>query len=299
MTNAPRMRTKTATLIPMFVVGAALAWATLETAWRLTPVPLTLTNATPQSVEFVDRTGRPLRKMLQDQRIYRSRCSLSDVSPNAIAATLSAEDKRFRAHSGIDGLAIARALAEAVRTGQIRSGASTITEQLIKLSCPDSPRGVWEKISEAWGALSLERHWTKDRILEEYLNRLNYGDLQVGLAAASWDYFEKPPSDLSAAEAAFLAAIPQAPSRLDPFTHFAATKARQRWVLRRMQGNAFLDDATYARALTEPVRVREHNTEFEAPLVVDLLLERRGTLPPEGGAVKSTIDLSLDPWMEE
>jgi penicillin-binding protein 1C len=159
----------------MFVAGAALAWATLETAWRLTPVPLALTESPPQSVEFVDRTGRPLRKILQDQRIYRSRCSLSDVSPNAIAATLSAEDKRFRAHSGIDGLAIARALVQVVRTGQIRSGASTITEQLVKLSCPDSPRGVWEKISEAWGALSLERHWTKDRILEEYLNRLNYG----------------------------------------------------------------------------------------------------------------------------
>jgi penicillin-binding protein 1C len=283
----------------MFVAGAALAWATLETAWRLTPVPLALTESPPQSVEFVDRTGRPLRKILQDQRIYRSRCSLSDVSPNAIAATLSAEDKRFRAHSGIDGLAIARALVQAVRSGQIRSGASTITEQLVKLSCPDSPRGVWEKISEAWGALSVERHWSKDRILEEYLNRLNYGDLEVGLASASWDYFEKPPSDLSAAEAAFLAAIPQAPSRLDPFTHFAATKARQRWVLQRMQVNGFLDEATYARALTEPLRLREHNREFEAPLFVDLLLERRGTLPPEGGVVKTTIDLSLNQWIEQ
>jgi penicillin-binding protein 1C len=293
------MRIKTATLIPMFGAGAALAWATLETAWRLTPVPLALTNLLPQSVEFVDRTGRPLRKILQDQRIYRSRCSLSDISPNAIAATLSAEDKRFRAHSGIDGLAIARALVQALRTGQIRSGASTITEQLVKLSCPDSPRGVWEKISEAWGALSLERHWTKDRILEEYLNRLNYGDLQVGLVAASWDYFEKPPSDLSAAEAAFLAAIPQAPSRLDPFNHFAATKARQRWVLQRMHLNGFLDDATYARAIAEPLRLREHSREFAAPLFVDLLLERRGTLPPEGGVVTTTIDLSLNQWIEQ
>src|SRR5580704_13476499 len=293
------MRIKTATIIPMFGAGAALAWATLETAWRLMPVPLALTNSPSQNVEFVDRTGRPLRKILQDQRVYRSRCSLSDVSPNTIAATLSAEDKRFQAHSGIDGLAIARALVQAVRTGQIRSGASTITEQLVKLSCPDSPRGVWDKISEAWGALILERHWSKDRILEEYLNRLNYGDLQVGLAAASWDYFEKPPSDLSAAEAAFLAAIPQAPSRLDPFIHFAATKARQRWVLRRMQVNGFLDDTTYARALTEPLRLRQHNREFEAPLFVDLLLERRGTLPPEGGVVKTTIDLALNQWIEQ
>jgi penicillin-binding protein 1C len=299
MSKARRLRTRPIALFSMLALIFSLGWLALEIAWRLTPVPLPLTKSPPQSVEFVDRTGRPLRRILLDQRIYRSRCSLSDVSLNAIAATLSAEDKRFRAHSGIDGLAIVRALVQAVRTGQVRSGASTITEQLVKLSCPDSPRGVWAKISEAWGALSLERHWSKDRILEEYLNRLNYGDLQVGLAAASWDYFAKPPSDLSAAEAAFLAAIPQAPSRLDPFTHFAATKARQRWVLRRMQVNGFLAEATYARALTEPLRLREHNREFEAPLFVDLLLERRGTLPPEGGVVKTTIDLSLNQWIEQ
>src|SRR5258708_10496681 len=185
MSKACWRSTRTIGLFSMLALIFALGWIALEFAWRFKAVPLTLTNPPPRSVEFVDRTGRPLRRILQDQRIYRSRCSLSDVSPNAIAATLSAEDKRFRAHSGIDGLAIARALAEAVRTGQIRSGACTITEQLIKLSCPDTPRGVWEKISEAWGALSLERHWTKDRILDEYLNRLNYGDLQVGLAAAA------------------------------------------------------------------------------------------------------------------
>jgi len=293
------MKIKPAALFCVLAVFAALGWILLEAAWRSTPVPLALAKSPPQSVQFVDRTGRPLRRILQDQKIYRSRCSLSDVSPNAIAATLSAEDKRFRDHSGIDGLAIARAFVQAVRTGQVRSGASTITEQLVKLSCPESPRGVWAKICEAWGALSLERHWSKDRILEEYLNRLNYGDLQVGLAAASWDYFEKPPNDLSAAEAAFLAAIPQAPSRLDPFTHFATAKARQRWVLHRMQVNGFLDDATYARAVAEPLRLRQHSREFAAPLFVDLLLERRGTLPPEGGVVTTTIDLSLNQWIEQ
>jgi penicillin-binding protein 1C len=274
-------------------------WLALEIAWRLTPVPLGLTKSPPESVEFVDRTGKPLRRILQDQRIYRSRCSLSDVSPNAIAATLSAEDKRFRVHGGVDVVAILRALSEAVRTGQIRSGASTITQQLVKLSDPDSDRGVWGKVTEAWNALSLERHWSKDRILEGYLNRLDYGDLQVGLAAASIDYFEKPPSDLSAAEAAFLAGIPQAPSRLDPFKHFDAAKARQRWVLGRMHLNGFLDDAAYARALVEPLRLRQHDRDFEAPLFVDLLLERRGSLPPEGGVVRTTIDISLNRWIDD
>ncbi|MBV8216332.1 MAG: penicillin-binding protein 1C [Verrucomicrobia bacterium] len=293
------MKIRPAALFFIFLVGPALSWVILEIAWRLTPVPLGLTRSLPESVEFVDRTGKPLRRILQEQRIYRSRCSLSDVSPNAIAATLSAEDKRFRVHTGIDAVAIVRALSEAIRTGQIRSGASTITQQLVKLSYPESCRGAWGKLTEGWAALSLERHWSKDRILEEYLNRLDYGDLQVGLASASWDYFEKPPTDLSAAEAAFLAGIPQAPSRLDPLRHFDAAKARQLWVLRRMHLNGFLADADYARALVEPLRLRQHDRDFEAPLFVDLLLERRGTLPPEGGIVKTTVDLSLNRWIDD
>ena len=293
------MKVRPVALSLIFVVGAALSWVILEIAWRLTPVPSSLTKSPPESVEFVDRTGKPLRRILQDQRIYRSRCSLSDVSPNAIAATLSAEDKRFKVHTGVDVLAIVRALAEAVRTGQLRSGASTITEQLVKLSELDSRGGVWGKLTEAWNALSLERHWNKDRILEEYLNRLDYGDLQVGLASASTDYFEKPPRDLSAAEAAFLAGIPQAPSRLDPFKHFDAAKRRQRWVLGRMHLNGFLDDAAYTRALVEPLRLRRHDRDFEAPLFVDLLLERRGTLPSEGGVVRTAVDLSLNRWIDD
>ncbi|MFY9988811.1 MAG: penicillin-binding protein 1C [Chthoniobacterales bacterium] len=291
------MKIKPVILFSRLAGTLALGWLALEFGFRLTPVPPGLTKAPPQSVEFADRTGRPLRRVLQDQRVYRSRCLLSEVSPNVIAATLSAEDKRFRLHSGIDPLAIARALLQAVRSGQIRSGASTITQQLVKLSCQDAGRRPWSKLTEAWGALSLERHWPKDRILEEYLNRLNYGDLQVGVAAASIDYFEKPPSDLSAAEAAFLAAIPQAPSRLDPFTHFAALKARQRWVLQRMHANGFLDNAAFDRAMAEPLRLREHSREFEAPFFVDLLLERRGTLPTEGGVVKTTVDLGFNQWI--
>jgi penicillin-binding protein 1C len=280
-------------------VALFVGWFGVEIALRCTPLPQSLSTSPPQSVEFTDRTGRPLRQVLQDQRVYRSRCRLNDVSPNAIAATLSAEDKRFRAHFGIDFLATARALAQFLTTGVTHSGASTISEQLVKLGEHRERRAITTKLAEVWSALCLERHWTKDQILEEYLNRLNYGDLQVGLSAASWDYFEKPPSDLSVAEAAFLAAIPQAPSRLDPFKRFNSTKARQLWVLGRMHANGYLDDTSYARALSEPLRLRQRSRDFEAPFLVDLLLERHGTFPPEGGSVPTTVDLSLNRWIDQ
>jgi penicillin-binding protein 1C len=279
--------------------GLALVWFGLEISWRCAPIPESLKGSPPQSVEFVDRTGRPLRRLLQEQRAYRFRCSLSDISPNVIAATISAEDKRFRSHGGVDFLALGRATMQMVKNRAARSGASTISEQLIKLAGRKESRSIPAKLQELWSALCLERHWNKDQILEQYLNRLDFGDLQIGIASASWDYFEKPPSDLSPAEAAFLAAIPQAPSRLDPFKHFAATKARQRWILGRMRLNGYLDDSVYARALDEPILLRQRGRDFEAPLLVDLLLERRGTLPAEGGNVPTTIDLSLNQWIDQ
>jgi penicillin-binding protein 1C len=292
------MRTLRRTFL-IALTALLIGWLGVEIALRFTPIPAALNATLPQSVEFVDRNGRPLRRILQDQHVYRSRCSLTDISPNAIAATLSAEDKRFRTHTGIDFLAASRALAQFLAAGTARSGASSITEQLVKLAERREPRTITAKLAEVWGALCVERHWSKDHILEEYLNRLDYGDLQIGLASASWDYFEKPPSDLSVAEAAFLAAIPRAPSRLDPFKHFNAAKTRQLWVLDRMRANGCLDNAGYARALAEPLRLRQRNREFEAPFLVDLLLERRGTLPPEGGAVHTTVDLSLNQWVDQ
>jgi len=98
-------------------------WLGVEIALRCTSLSPSLNTALPQSVEFVDRRGRPLRRVLQDQRVYRLRCKLSDISLNVIAATLSAEDKRFRVHSGIDFLAAGRALTQFLTKGAPQSGA--------------------------------------------------------------------------------------------------------------------------------------------------------------------------------
>ena len=273
-------------------LGLLLAAIAFETALRFTPFPAALENAPPVSTEFLDRTGRPLRTLLVEERRFARRCSLADISPTVVAATLSAEDKRFRSHFGVDLLATARA---ARRGG--RAGASTITQQVVKLAQP-GPRTLSRKLAEVWLALRVERSWGKDRILAEYLNRLDYGNLQTGIASASRYYFDKPPSDLSAAEAAFLAALPKAPSRLNPHANFAGAQARQRWILRRMNSDGHLDEAALARAFDEPIRLRSRGREFEAPHFVDLLLMRHGLVPALGGEVRTTLDLDLNRFAE-
>jgi penicillin-binding protein 1C len=269
-----------------------LAVLTAMIALRLTPIPKSLERGIIPSVEFVDRNGRPLRTMLVDQRRYARRVQLAEISPNMIDATLSAEDRHFYRHIGFDPTAVGRALVSAVQHRHVRSGASTITQQLIKLSGP-APRTAFQKVKEIWLAFRLEMSWSKPRILEEYFNRLDYGNLQIGVSAASGYYFGKPPCDLSPAESAFLAGLPKAPSRLDPHSDLAAASERQHWVLRRMRANGFVDAESFERAVAEPITLLPPRHEFEAPHFVDLLLQRRHLFPQDGGKVRTTLDVDL------
>ncbi|MHA3770261.1 penicillin-binding protein 1C [Verrucomicrobiota bacterium sgz303538] len=274
-----------------------LAAIALVAALHLTPLPAELEAGFPGSTEFLDREGLPLRTMLVEQSRFSRWCELSEVSPQLVVATLSAEDKRFRSHIGLDFQASARAIRDALRSGHTTSGASTITQQLVKLARP-GPRTIARKIQEIWLALRIEQTWSKDRILTEYLNRLDYGNLQIGIASASRYYFHKPPSDLSTAEAAFLAGLPKAPSRLDPHSNFKGARERQRWVLARMQANGCIDAIAHEDAVSEPLRLAKPAREFEAPHFVDLLLKRRGIVPAHGGRIYTTLDLELNRFVE-
>jgi len=268
-----------------------------ELALRLTPFPKGLVSPPPGSTEFLDRHGASLRMLLVDEQRYAKSCNQADISEHVIEATLSAEDHRFYHHSGIDWLALSRSIATTLRDGTSRSGASTITQQLVKLADPGE-RTLRKKLAEMWLARRVEREWEKGRILEEYLNRLDYGNLQHGIATASRFYFDKPPSDLSAAEAAFLAGLPRAPSKLNPHADMPAALSRQRWVLNRMKANGLLDAAAHDRALAEPLRIVPPKHPWQAPHFVDFLLQRRHILPPPGGPVRTTLDLGLNGFVE-
>ena len=187
----------------------------------------------PGSVGITDRDGELLREVVGDRGMRAEWQSIAEISPLVVSATLAVEDARFYEHGGIDGIGVIRALYDSARAGRVVSGASTLTMQLARLLSP-SPKTLWGKLGEMIRARRLEHAIDKREILEQYLNRAPYGAGTIGVEAASRRYFGKPSSHLSLAEAALVAGLPKAPSRLNPLRFADRAKARQRHVLARM-----------------------------------------------------------------
>ena len=179
--------------------------------------------------------------------------SLDKISPYLIDATISTEDKHFYHHIGFDYLRIAKALVTNIVSSSLSEGASTITQQYARNLFLNYDK-TWErKIDEAMLAIDLEVHYTKDEILEGYLNTINYGGI-FGIENASWYYFNKSASDLTLAEASMLAGIPQAPAKLSPINNEENAKKRQNVVLELMVNN---------KKITENDKIVAYNTPLE------------------------------------
>ena len=268
------------------------------------PVPEALLRKPALSLELTDRHGESLRETRVGERFQRE-VSLADIPLNVRHAMFAAEDKRFPSHGGVDWLALSRALGEGTKSGRIYSGASTITQQLIKTAVP-RPRTLRTKLIEMATALRLEQLWSKDQILAAYLNRLDFGSLNFGIGSAASHYFGKPLADLSDAEAALLAGLPLNPARLNPHTHPDVAKRRQTTVLRRMFENGWLSAERHQAALDEPLRYREPQRDFLAPHFVDLVLQDVGDVsekadhrPRLSGKVATTLDLDLNRFIDQ
>ena len=240
------------------------------------------------STEITDRYGRPLRTYLDGTSA--SVCSpvkLQEISPWLVLATVSAEDKRFFSHPGVDFRSVARAVWQNSKNGRAVSGASTITQQLARALDP-RPRTMYGKLSEMLAAFRLEAGHSKEEILEAYFNGVPYGALLTGAEAASRAYFGLPVKDISLAEAALLAGIPKSPVNYDPYKHPAAAFARQRLILRRMLDTGLVDEENYRQAISEKIAIREKEKNFEAPHFSDYVL--RHSAP---GKIKTTLDLRV------
>src|SRR3989440_4594008 len=274
------------TLAALLIVG--------HFALKLVPIPPALSRPPIQSIALLDRNGIPLRESRVAER-FSHELALEEVPRHVIDAVLAAEDKRFYFHHGIDWLATGRALVAGLTHGRIVSGASTITQQLVKIS-ERRPRTWRAKLIESVTALRLEQSWSKDQILAAYLNRLDCGNLNIGLAAATDYYFGKPVSDLSDAEASFLAGLPKNPRKLNPHVAADAARRRQMTVLERMRRNDSLDAARFDRAIAESLALRPPQRRFRAPHFVEMVLPQLPETP--AAEIRTTLDFRLNEQVE-
>ncbi len=256
----PRRRGPTHHIILIVVftllgVGFFLAGALLITV-AITPVPSIGSFANRQvnqSTKIYDRTGQVLLyDYNRDSR--REVVPLAAVSPSAINATIAIEDSSFYGHGGIRITSIIRAMLADALGGSLAQGGSTITQQIVKNTLLTSKKSIIRKIHELILAIKLEQVYSKDQILETYLNSAPYGGTLYGIEAAAESHFGMSAKDLPVAESSYLAAMIQAPSRLSPYgPNRDELDARKNLVLERMRMLGFISDDDYATAKTKKV----------------------------------------------
>jgi penicillin-binding protein 1C len=278
-----RPRARTAAALGALVLAGGAAWV------RLGPLPPDLLAPERRvSTDVVDRHGVSLQEALSADGTRSRPLTADDLPPHLVAATLAAEDRRFFGHAGVDPLAIARALWHNLRAGRMVEGGSTITQQTVKqlIARPRTARG---KLREVVLALRLEHALTKREILALYLNVAPYGNQIVGAEAASRAYFGCAARDLTPAQAAFLAGLPQRPSAFNPYRGPAAFR-RQRQVLDMMAAQGVLDDQALAVARAERLRLTREPRRFLAPHFVERV---RAEVPGRPRRIETTLDAEL------
>ncbi len=245
------------------------------------------------SLKIIDRNG----VLLQEVRCRDGRSSpvrLKNISPHFIRAIIATEDRRFYEHDGVDWRAVVRALTMNIFTGHRRSGASTITLQLAKMLEPGK-RTFRKKIGEVKLAYRIEAGMSKEEILEQYLSRLPFGNQLFGVESASQTYFRKRAADLSLAQATFLAALPNAPSELNPYNNPKIGTARQIFILKRMESLRYITPESGRLALKERLEIQKPLRPRTAPHFIQRLL---ASVAQDVTLVKTTLDARLQESVE-
>jgi penicillin-binding protein 1C len=287
---------------PRFPLQALLATLLLLIAAMLLDLafPLPLPSARDAGAVVLSREGRPLRAFADRGGIWRYPVDEKRVSPLYLQALLNYEDRWFWRHGGVNPFALLRAGGQWLRNGRVVSGGSTLTMQVARIL--DSPasgrrntRTPWGKLRQLWRALQLEVHLGKREILRLYLNRAPFGGTVEGVEAASWAYLGKPATQLSHAEAALLAVLPQSPSRLRPDREAERARVARDKVLVRMGRLGVWSPQVVRDARVEPVVARS----LQPPRHASLLAQRLRTSNPKSARIESTIDLDLQRTLED
>ena len=284
-------------------LGVLLIAMTLYVLWVIKDLPDPSQNVLAAGdVMVLDRNG----KLIEDWSPaghYHVTLSLQQMGPYAPKAVLAAEDRNFYHHGAIDPLSTARAAWVDVTSHGLNQGGSTITQQLVKIQLLTPQKSVTRKVQEIVLAVALEQRYSKDQILEMYLNRVYFGHGAYGVGAAARTYFNKDAKDLTPAQAAFLAALIQAPSLYDPAVHFDLAQGRENYVLQGMIAINALTPDEADKAMQEDIKSELHiqssARQSKAPHFVDHVLADLETMfgsaaVQQGGiVVRTTLDLDV------
>ncbi|MGG2079465.1 peptidoglycan glycosyltransferase PbpC [Lelliottia nimipressuralis] len=275
----------------LWLAGAILiVWALIVVADRLWPLPLKEVN--PARV-VVDEKGTPLWRFADSDGIWRYPVTIEDVSPRYLEALIQYEDRWFWDHPGVNPFSVLRAAWQDLSSGKVVSGGSTLTMQVARLLDPH-PRTFGGKVRQLWRAMQLEWHLSKREILTLYLNRAPFGGTLQGVGAASWAYLGKSPAQLSYSEAALLAVLPQAPSRLRPDRWPERAEAARNKVLERMVTQGVWSAQQVKESREEPVWLAPRQMPQLAPLFSRMMLSKS-----RDNKIVTTLDASLQRQMEE
>jgi penicillin-binding protein 1C len=273
------------------ITGAAVISAF---AWVWFPLPDELRRPPAGTLTLLDCRGREIAELASPEARTQFPVPIEQMGPWLPRVTVALEDRRFYEHRGIDWHAVVTACARNLRSRHVVSGASTITQQLVKLASGRGQRSWRRKLYEAIAAWKLERRWSKERILTEYLNRSSYGNRRIGPEAAARAYFDKPARDLTLSESIFLAGLPQAPTSLNPWRHVDnAARKYARSLVRLVELGVITRDQQLL--LARPPNVVHVDPPRCAPHFVDAVVARR---PELRGAVRTTLDLDLQSAVE-
>lgn len=281
-TLRPRLGTRGRRIL---AAAVGIACAAGIAFWAMLPAKL---FAAPESYVLEARDGSLLSARIASDGQWRFPAR-GTVPEKFRRALLTFEDKRFYEHSGIDGLAVARALRVNARAGRVRSGGSTITMQLARLSRGETRRNLANKLAEGLLALRIETSFSKDEILAMYAAQAPFGGNVVGLEAAAWRYFGRDPDTLSWAEAATLAVLPNNPSLVRLNRNRERLKAKRDFLLHGLQRAGDLSAVDLDLALSEPLTAEPHDLPDFAPHLLETLRVQN----PDRHRIVTTLDARL------
>lgn len=252
-----------------------------------------------QSIRIYDRNGTLINESFDPNEGRRTEVPIERIPLHLQHATIATEDANFLRHHGVDAVALGRAVYYAFQERSIVSGASTISQQLVKMVFLSPERSILRKVREAILAAEMEISYEKDEILELYLNELYYGNLAYGVAAAAKTYFDKEPSELTLAESALLAGLPQLPAVYDPYTAPDKAKNRQSVVLGLMVEAGYISKEQADEAWNENLVYVPLRYDLQVPHFVFYVRQQLETLFQAeelyklGLDVHTTIDVDL------